>query len=331
MTDQVLEFYSEYFIDPFLDQLIEQYPEKILQNKNKILLLLELVKTQLIFPLLALIDEDVEDNIQDKVISAIEGLWKTYNSKVDMSMFDKKKPEDHKLKDFCRKKFDEKVNNYYGDYPDKIDLSLDETNKTVIRHNINEALEIAIKFPSNDPILNFLSKYIIQNKEYIGDKVDYNVSKRNHNFSHCDFSGKDLSYKPIHTWIVNGSIFHGTKFKGNGNTGDCIHWQAKNCDFTGAIFEGKMCTKTSNYNGANFTGVDLTTLMYNISEVTMENCNFTDAFIYDKEGNKLIGKELLKYLDKTKFVSIKDSFYTSPVDGGYHSNALDETIWTVSI
>jgi len=220
------------------------------------------------------------------------------------------------------------MNNYYGDFPNKLDHTL---NKNQVRQDIDNALDIAIKINSRHAITNFLSKYIIQLKEYIGEKVDYDVRRKEYNFSYSNFDGKDLSGKLLNCWCVNSSTFQGTKFKGNGCTDNCIHWTAKNCDFTGAIFEGKICTKTSHYDGSNFTGVNLTTFCFNVSEVTMEGCNFTDAFAYDKEENKLMGKHLLKYLSEVKSVAIKDSYYTSPVDGGYHVTALDEKIWKTKL
>jgi len=106
--NNVLEFYNEYFIEPFLNQLIEQYPEKTLKNKNKVILLLELAKTELVLPLATMVDPAIKPVNTDKTINALESLWKTYNAEVDLSMFSKK-PGVNELAAFCAKKFDEQL------------------------------------------------------------------------------------------------------------------------------------------------------------------------------------------------------------------------------
>lgn len=115
----------------------------------------------------------------------------------------------------------------------------------------------------------------------------------------------------------------------------CLHFEAKKCNFSHVNFYGKICNKGSNYDGSNFTCADLTGIMYNTNYVSMDDCNFTNAFIITEEGNKLMGFDLIEFLIKEKGINITKFQYSEPQDG-YHgkydyiemANLLDKTIWS---
>ena len=320
----VYTFYKEYFIDPFTDQLIGEYPEKTPHNKFIVQSLIKLSQCLKInLDIVRYIDKTIIEIKTNKIINSMESLWKSYYESEKIWAIYINKPNIREIQIYNKKIIKEKINEYYCE---PLIIKKYQTNeKEIIMKDINEGIDLALKY-NNAEIPKIISKKIKLLKEMIEEP--YSPSLNGYiNFSYNDFSNKDLRKKCFSQWSVNGSKFNGTKFSGKGHTGHCIHWEAKACDFTDAKFKGEICNKTSVYDGSNFTRVNLTTIMFNVSEVRMKNCNFTDSYVI-KDGEKLMGKELIKYLSEIKKINIKGFRYDSPKDEGYHKSELDESIWS---
>lgn len=337
MDNSLKEEINKLLLGSAFEILFESYSEKTTLNKMTVELLLDCTKHMNLYTdLIQFIDPKIKIDSSDFVVTILTGLWKLYNNKVSFKQLIGKEIIEYQLQRFYIEKCKEELTKYYGETTNN-PLSQNEFEKLstdcikfIMKHSNERVHEIASKK------LQLLRKNQCMQYSLAG-KVD---------LSYCDFTGYDFSEKLIQGWMVKNCNFTKAKFKGNGTTAHCIHWKAIDCDFTDAIFEGKICTKTSNYDGSNFTNVNLTTLMSNMSEVTMRNCNFTDAFgnvtkkvkvekeIHDTSEEekidvteKLMGKFLLRHLEEVKNIPIDGSFYTSPQDNGYNGNDVDPNIW----
>jgi len=323
-THPYYNYIDELFVDPFMEQLFSNYKEKNFENKVKVQTLIETIKGRKIhIDMVQLIAPNVVIDNTDEILNALAALFRVYHQGVELkNIFSKPLPDNYKRKNYLIKKFSHKIDEYYGESPKRAI----NNNKSEIKKLISKLMDLGIKYLEQHEKIHVISSYIRLLRIYLGKPINPNPKKVYNclrDFSYCDLSGKDLRNKLITGVSFNNCKFIGTKFKGNGMTDTCIHIEAKNSDFTDADFQGKICNKTSCYNGSNFTRVNLTTLTLNLGGVTMKNCNFTDAYIIDK-GKKLMGKNLLKYLDDRA----EGSYYTSPDDGGYNKNELDSEIWS---
>lgn len=321
LTPSVKELLFELFLEPFIGDLFDLYEEKSYENKMMVELLIECTKApEMYFQIISLLEPRVKKVNSDPYINALESLYQLYHNKIDLSSVYKGKLNQYQLVRYLDEQYAEQIKIYYGDNPSRT--------KTMMLQTFNNEVEKCISFAlkhDNCIVNSIMSKKIKMLRKYM-DLPTIDV-RGGVNFSYCDFSGKDLSNRLMTSWEVSNCKFVGTKFAGNGTTNTCIHWTARNCDFTDAIFNGNICNKTSIYDGSNFTRVNLSTIMYNCGEVTMKNCNFTDAYVIVDSDNKLMGKELIKYLTETKRLDTSGSFYTSPRDTGYDAKELNDKIW----
>lgn len=322
LTPSQKELLSELFIDPFMEGLFDEYKEKTLENKIAVEQLIEFCNYgNLYFDLISFIEPKVKPNINHPIINALQGLWKIYNRDVDLnlkSVFGQTYISDYSYRTFCNQQYNDAIKNYYGDDPQKGNPMSGEQFNNEVKKCINFIMD-----KNNSIVSNFISKRIQHLRKYMN--LQYDTSK-GVNLSYCDLSNMDFRMRLMTDWVVKNCDFTKSKFKGDGSTGTCIHWNAINCNFTDADFEGKICNKTSKYDGSNFTRVNLTTLSYNMGEISMKGCNFTDAYVII-DDEKLMGKKLLKYLAEKKHIDIAGSYYCSPQDNGYNPNELDPNIW----
>ena len=306
-------------IDSYIKQLFDIYKEKTSNNKNIVeCLVFAISQEKLHFGYIQCIDSKIKNSSTDKVIIILQGLWNLLWKPDVLKTTNISITNNWTLHNYIRQYLKTKINLYY-ESPLLSALNLD---KIIIDENIKNLCKL---FKTYDNHIGLSSRIKFLNIS-LGREVGY--SRDGGSFEYCDFSNLDLTdVNMCNGYTVNNSLFKNTRFHGDGSTGTCIHWKAKNCDFTNAVFAGKICNKGSDYTGSDFTNADLSALLYNCNEVNMNNCNFTNAFIRDKDGKKLKGKELLKHLDKDKKITIKDFYYNLPKDGGYKIDSLDDTIW----
>ena len=249
-----------------------------MENKLLVELLLEFIKfPKLHYGLLEFIEPNIEPTIHNLIINALQSLWKIYNNLIDLNAVFGENLKNHQLVNFCNTKFKEEINKYYGENPNRT------KDITEIEFNIElkKNMDFCFKHLKNDTVLIICSNKIQQLRKRMSLPFENLVHKVN--FSYCDLSQRNFSGKLIYNWNINNCNFSRSKFKGDGSTGTCIHWNAINCNFTDALFLGNICNKTSKYINTNFTRVDLTTILYNCSEVTMKNCDFINTYIIDEK------------------------------------------------
>lgn len=322
LTEKQKELINELFIEPFMGDLFDQYKDKTLENKTIVEELMEMTKEmKLHFDIISFIEPKIQPLISDPIARTLQAIWMVYHQDDKLkleSVFGNIKIQTHHYEKYCDTKFNDEIVKYYGDAPPKSkEIQGDEFTK-----EINRCIDF-IMDNKNHTIERVVSKKIQTLRKNQG--LPYDTSKGT-NLSYCDLNSMDFRLRLMQGWVVKNCDFSNAKFKGDGSTGTCLHWRPENCNFTDATFEGKICNKTSKYDGSNFTRVDLTALMYNTGEVTMKQCNFTDAYV-NQNGEKLMGKKLLKYLDEIKHIDIAGSLYYSPQDNGYNPNELDPNIW----
>lgn len=330
-TNNAMDTIDELFLAPFLDQLIESYPSKTKENKDIVSFFVVCAKQyKLNFDVVKMVDDKITPSKRDQTANAIESLWKLFNDKIDLSKIYTNTNKNLIIRE-CTQIIHSKIESYYGEPNLENQISKIEVNKK-INSFIDKAIAYAKLGCTYTPLL--CSYRANQLKEYKGEENMYKqvtFNPKHIHFEKCDFSNKNMKEISINNWYVSESKFCGTKFKGNGATNTCLHFKdATNCDFSGAQFEGKICNKTSKYNGSSFEGVNLTPLMFNCGEVYMDNCDFTDAFVIDEDGTKLQGKYLIKYLKETKGLDVKNYRYSSPNDDDYDEDELDEEVWSNS-
>jgi uncharacterized protein YjbI with pentapeptide repeats len=320
LTESQKELIIELLIDPCIASLFDEYKDKTADNKIIVELLIEFSKLhKLYFETILFLVPSITPSTDNPIINSIQGLWKIYHQDINMeSIFGKNKILPYYFEKFCNETFSDLIKNYYGENPPRGKDITDEQ----YNDEINKCIDYIIN-SATEPNKSIISKKIQKLKKCMG--LQYDTQNRT-NLSYCDLSNRDFRLKHIDGWVVNNCNFTKSKFKGDGSTGTCIHWTARNCNFTDAEFDGKICNKTSIYDGSDFTRVNLTTLMYNTGEVSMKSCNFTDAYII-VDGEKLMGKHLLRYLTDKKHIDIGGSLYNSPQDNGYNPKDLDPNIW----
>jgi len=329
-------------MEPAVEQLIDQYKEKTIQNRDMVLSLIECAKNnKMIGEVIQLFNNSVKFVFTDSIMSALYIIYNVYNDEIDYSKFIDSKPRIHVIHRIMNNIIDTSINNYYKDLPE---INLSENDKQNLMIEQTKIIDLAIKYThtkfhyQGNCICKALSKRLVQIKKYLtlGNEI-----MNTYDFSSLDFSNKHMRNVNINNWIMNHSNFNNTLFEGDGNTGTCIHWIAKYCDFTGAKFTGQICNKSSNYKGSNFTGVNLTTIMCNPGGNKMKKCNFTDAYVtvdannkimFDDNDNynshvKLYGGKLLKFLHN-KSIPIDGSIYSSPQDEYFddYKNGFDANI-----
>src|SRR5690242_16231358 len=120
MEPYFYELLTELFLDPFIEQLFQNYKEKNLENKYIVeLLILCAQQSNLYYSLINFIDPKIKNTKTDQIISALEGLWKIYWNKVDFSKVYNGQIYPHRITNFCDKKFAEDIDKYYGINPPK--------------------------------------------------------------------------------------------------------------------------------------------------------------------------------------------------------------------
>lgn len=319
------EALRELFVAPFVKTISDYFGKKTLVNRAKVIALCHATNMRkLDHKIIRLIDIRLNLKKKDHPIrNALESLWRTYS---DMTL----------ITNIYKDGIGNIGPNYYKRIVTRIVHEVVEEEYSKLEKDTVSTIEINMlirmlftlfsksRSDCNSTIGRFideLSLAIVKNRaELLGS---YKM-----NFSGNDFSNMDLSSTGYYGVCCANCDFSGTTFYGDGSTHSCLHWDVREANFTGARFLGKICTKTSDYTGANFTEANITGLIYNFSETKFHNCDFTNAYV-EINDKKLMGKELIRYL-KDQRVDITGYHYSAPDDGGYDEDAMDTAMWSES-
>lgn len=322
----MMDTINQLIINPFIEDLIDHYGEKTLNNKNIVECLAksydadfyiryvgETYTRGLQFDYINCIDNNIKKSNTDKVVIALEGLWKIIWQPGNLKTTYPAYPDERKMYNYIKEMFNNKIDEYYQDVSD---IGITDTKEEIIT-----TIKNICKMVATVHVTTGLSSRITFLNASIGNKID-----KTKNFAYCNFDGIDFTdCCKISDYDTSYTSFVGCKFHGDGSTRTCFHTTAIGSNFTNVVFGGSICNKVSRFSVCNFTGADLTGLSNNRGNAMLK-CDFTDAFVI-KDGVKLMGKHLMKYLDKEKDIKIDFSYYHSPDDGGYVKDALDDSIW----
>ncbi len=315
----MMDTIEQLILDPIIDDIIDHYGEKTLNNRNIVECLAKIYesidsKNGLQFEYINGIDNNIKKSSTDNIVIALENLWKIIWKPGNLTTTYPAYPDGFKMHRHVANIFKNKIDEYYGDVTD---IGINDTKEEITTTINNLCKMITTVYATSG-----LSSRITFLNTSIGNKV-----KNPRNFAYCNFDGIDFAgcSTKISDHDISYTSFVGCKFHGNGKSGSCFHTHVTGSNFTNVVFEGTICNKESRFTACNFTGADLTGLSNNRGNAMLK-CDFTDAFVI-KDGIKLMGKDLMKYLDKEKDIKIDCSYYHSPDDGGYIKDALDDSIW----
>ena len=318
----IKELLKELFIAPFLSTIIEFYNEKTKYNLNKVQLVVYMTtQKQINTNWLNHICKNLGNNSQ--FLNAIISLMKVYKDKLDLARVSVNPPSADDVKRLYDEIASEIIHKYYNPLTEKCeDISMQ---KSLLEKELKESFKYWMcNTRGSGGYQNIEDNPLVRNIRLLEKQLGITherLLKEKLILDGNDFSNIDFAHRcrPAHIEVVKNCDFSGCTFGGDGSTASCIHWDASGSNFTDAIFNGKICAKTSNFNDCNFTRADITSIVtYNTGEMTMQNCDLTDTTIY-VGGKTLKGKLLIGYM-LHKNINIDGYHYSSPDDGGYNPN-----------
>lgn len=319
-------------LEPHMSVILDHYKEKTYLNKLIVNLIIQnITATKFNKKFICLADKTIYRDNKMNIINAIESLRNIRDCNIDISPEIKYDMHYFSISlGYFKKKCMLILEDYYSVIAET-DKMIQFGEKTEIIKQIEALIDLAIDENHNnthDEYISMIAFKIQSLKKYINLETIKNSeeNKFTTNFTNLDFSYKSLGDMHIN-WNVSNSNFNNAKFICN-NKDNIFHHHviAINCNFDNAIFKGKLCIKGSNYDNSSFKNVDLTALLYNPMYASMKQCDFTDAFIIDNFGNKIMGKALLLLLEKNEIYT-NGSYYYSPKDKWFIDNQLNNTIF----
>lgn len=320
--------YSLYeFIEPFIEDIIQLYPEKTYKNKAIVSALCVAVQSKKIKK--ETIEFFVPGKLSKVLIGRLEILFRSYHewnhlNKIYPRIFPSF-PEYSRPHVKYRRQI---INKYYGNLPK-------ESNKEESVRMFKKMREL---FDTKKYYDDAISEYMTHIADGIvpderRKKIELDIhsyypkaEKCSFNFSGLDFRGIDFS-SHSHQGLVT-ICFANCNFSGGKYSTICLH-QFYGCgaNFTDFTFGERHCMKHNDFTGANFTRCNVTSLFYNRCHNKWNNINITDAY-YIEDGVKMYGKHLV-----SKMVDKDDDdlgiHYSSPKDGGYNCPEFNPDIWQI--